>query len=33
MEFVSDQSTNGQRSRASTIVDVFSREALAIQAG
>jgi putative transposase len=31
MDFVSDQLTNGQRFRALTIVDVFSREALAIQ--
>lgn len=33
MDFVSDQLTNGQRFRALTIVDVFSREALAIQVG
>jgi putative transposase len=33
MDFVSDQMTNGQRFRALTIVDVFSREALAIQVG
>ena len=33
MDFVSDQLTNGQRFRALTIVDVFSREALAIRVG
>ena len=33
MDFVSDQLTNGDRFRALTIVDVFSREALAIQVG
>lgn len=33
MDFVADQLTNGQRFRALTIVDVFSREALAIQVG
>ena len=33
MDFVSDQLTNGQRFRALTIVDVFSREALAIKVG
>ncbi len=33
MDFVSDQLTNGQRFRALTIVDVFSREALAIHLG
>lgn len=33
MDFVSDQLTNGKRFRALTIVDVFSREALAIQVG
>ena len=33
LDFVSDQLTNGQRFRALTIVDVFSREALAIQVG
>jgi putative transposase len=31
MDFVADQLTNGQRFRALTIVDVFSREALAIR--
>jgi len=31
MDFVADELTNGQRFRALTIVDVFSREALAIQ--
>ncbi len=31
MDFVADQLTNGQRFRALTIVDVFSREALAIK--
>lgn len=33
MDFVSDQLTNGERFRALTIVDVFSREALAVHAG
>ncbi len=33
MDFVSDQLTNGERFRALTIVDVFSREALAIHVG
>jgi putative transposase len=33
MDFVSDQLTNGHRFRALTIVDVYSREALAIQVG
>lgn len=33
MDFVLDQFTNGQRFRALTIVDVFSREALAIEVG
>ena len=33
MDFVFDQVTNGQRFRALTIVDVFSREALAIRVG
>ena len=33
MDFVSDQLTNGQRFRALTIVDIFSREALAIEVG
>jgi putative transposase len=33
MDFVSDQLTNGQRFRALTIVDVFSREALAVHVG
>ncbi len=33
LDFVSDQLTNGQRFRALTIVDVFSREALAIRVG
>jgi len=33
MDFVSDQLTSGQRFRALTIVDVFSREALAIAVG
>ena len=33
MDFVADQLTNGQRFRALTIVDVFSREALAITVG
>ena len=32
-DFVADQLTNGQRFRALTIVDVFSREALAIKVG
>ena len=31
MDFVADHLTNGQRFRALTIVDVFNREALAIQ--
>ena len=31
MDFVADQLTNGQRFRALTIMDVFSREALAIK--
>lgn len=33
MDFVSDQLTSGERFRALTIVDVFSREALAIEVG
>jgi putative transposase len=33
MDFVSDRLTNGERFRAPTIVDVFSREALAIHIG
>jgi putative transposase len=33
MDFVSDQLTNGERFRALTIVDVFTRESLAIEAG
>jgi len=33
MDFVSDQIANGQRFRALTIVDVFSREALAVVVG
>jgi putative transposase len=33
MDFVADQLTNGQRFRALTIVDMFSREALAIAVG
>jgi len=33
MDFVADELTNGKRFRALTIVDVFSREALAIQVG
>jgi putative transposase len=33
MDFVADQLVNGQRFRALTIVDVFSREALAIKVG
>jgi putative transposase len=33
MDFVSDQLTNGERFRALTIVDVFTREALAIEVG
>jgi putative transposase len=33
MDFVSDQLTNGTRFRALTIVDVFTREALAIRIG
>jgi putative transposase len=33
MDFVSDQLTNGERFRALTIVDVFSREALAVHVG
>jgi putative transposase len=33
MDFVADELTNGQRFRALTVVDVFSREALAIQVG
>lgn len=33
MDFVADELTNGKRFRALTIVDAFSREALAIQVG
>jgi len=33
MDFVSDQLTNGERFRALTIVDVFTRESLAIEVG
>ena len=33
MDFVADQLVNGERFRALTIVDVFSREALAIEVG
>jgi len=33
MDFVADPLTNGQRFRALTVVDVFSREALAIEVG
>jgi len=33
MDFVSDQLTNGDRFRALTIVDVFTRESLAIEVG
>lgn len=33
MDFVSDQLVDGQRIRALTIVDVFSREAIAIEVG
>lgn len=33
MDFVADQLVNGERIRALTVVDVFSREALAIDAG
>ena len=33
MDFVSDQLVNGQRFRALTVVDVFTREALAIEVG
>lgn len=33
MDFVSDQLSSGERFRALTIVDVFSREALAIEVG
>ena len=33
MDFVSDQLANGQRFRALTVVDVFTREALAIEVG
>lgn len=33
MDFVTDQLVNGERFRALTIVDVFSREALAIEVG
>ena len=33
MDFVSDQSANGQRFRALTVVDVFTRECLAIEPG
>jgi putative transposase len=33
MDFVADQLVNGDRFRALTIVDVFSREALAIEVG
>jgi putative transposase len=33
MDFVSDQLTNGTRFRALTVVDVFTREALAIRVG
>jgi putative transposase len=33
MDFVSDQLVNGQRIRALTVVDVFTREALAVSVG
>ena len=33
MDFVSDQAANGQRFRALTVVDVFTRECLAIEPG
>jgi len=33
MDFVSDQLTNGERFRALTIMDVFTRESLAIEVG
>jgi putative transposase len=33
MDFVSDQTVSGQRFRALTVVDVFSRECLAIEPG
>ena len=33
LDFVSDQLANGERFRALTVVDVFSREALAIEVG
>jgi putative transposase len=33
MDFVSDQCSNGRRFRALTIVDVYTRESLAIEAG
>jgi transposase InsO family protein len=33
MDFVSDQRVNGQRIRALTVVDVFTREALAASVG
>ena len=33
MDFVSDQTANGQRFRALTVVDVFTREGLAVEPG
>ena len=33
LDFVADQLTEGQRFRALTIVDVFTRESLAIEVG
>ena len=33
LDFVSDQLANGTRFRALTVVDIFSREALAIEVG
>ena len=33
MDFVADQFSNGQRFRALTVIDVFSRECLAIEPG
>ena len=33
MDFVSDQTASGQRFRALTVVDVFTRECLAIEPG
>jgi putative transposase len=33
LDFVHDQLSNGQKFRALTVIDVFSREALAIEVG